>query len=79
MWLDLLVASGIGLPAMVYGSVLFLNYIMKSCYNPPTLERQRKAQRQNRRQPIRELHLEAFSGSLELAGAYCFPIPRKLP
>jgi hypothetical protein len=24
--LDLLVASGIGLPAMVYGSVLFLNY-----------------------------------------------------
>jgi hypothetical protein len=27
MWLDLLVASGIGLPAMVYGSVLFLNYM----------------------------------------------------
>ncbi len=27
MWLDLLVASGIGLPAMVYGSVLFVNYM----------------------------------------------------
>jgi hypothetical protein len=27
MWLDLLVASGIGLPTMVYGSVLFLNYM----------------------------------------------------
>jgi hypothetical protein len=27
MWLDLLVASGMGLPAMVYGSVLFLNYM----------------------------------------------------
>jgi phospholipase/lecithinase/hemolysin len=27
MWLDLLVASGIGLPAIVYGSVLFVNYM----------------------------------------------------
>ena len=27
VWLDLLVASGIGLPAMVYGSVLFLSYM----------------------------------------------------
>jgi len=27
MWLDLLVALGIGVPAMVYGSVLFLNYM----------------------------------------------------
>jgi hypothetical protein len=27
MWLDLLVASGLGLPAMIYGSVLFLNYM----------------------------------------------------
>jgi hypothetical protein len=27
MWLDLLVASGLGLPAMVYGSLLFVNYM----------------------------------------------------
>jgi len=27
MWLDLLVASGLGLPAIVYGSVLFVNYL----------------------------------------------------
>ena len=27
MWLDLLVASGVGLPAIVYGSVLFVHYL----------------------------------------------------
>ena len=27
MWLDLLVASGLGLPAIVYGSVLFVHYL----------------------------------------------------
>jgi hypothetical protein len=27
MWLDLLVASGLGLPAMIYGSLLFLHYM----------------------------------------------------
>jgi hypothetical protein len=27
MWLDLLVACGSGLPAIVYGSVLFVNYL----------------------------------------------------
>jgi hypothetical protein len=27
MWLDLLVASGLGLPAMLYGSLLFVNYM----------------------------------------------------
>ena len=27
MWLDLLVASGLGLPAMAYGSLLFVNYM----------------------------------------------------
>jgi hypothetical protein len=27
MWLDLLVASGLGLPALVYGSVLLVNYM----------------------------------------------------
>jgi hypothetical protein len=30
MWLDLLIAAGIGLPAMVCGSVLFLNYMHRS-------------------------------------------------
>jgi hypothetical protein len=27
MWLDLLVACGLGLPVIVYGSVLFVNYL----------------------------------------------------
>jgi len=27
MWLDLLVAAGLGIPAMVYGSLLFVNYM----------------------------------------------------
>jgi hypothetical protein len=27
MWLDLLVASGLGFPAILYGSVLFVNYL----------------------------------------------------
>jgi hypothetical protein len=27
MWLDLLVASGLSLPALVYGSLLFVNYM----------------------------------------------------
>jgi hypothetical protein len=27
MWLDLLVASGLGLPALAYGSLLFVNYM----------------------------------------------------
>jgi hypothetical protein len=27
MWLDLLVASGLGLPAIVYGSVLIVHYL----------------------------------------------------
>jgi hypothetical protein len=27
MWLDLLVASGLGLPAIFYGSLLFVNYM----------------------------------------------------
>jgi hypothetical protein len=27
MWLDLLVASGLGLPALIYGSLLFVHYM----------------------------------------------------
>ena len=27
MWLDLLVASGLGLPALIYGSFLFVHYM----------------------------------------------------
>jgi hypothetical protein len=27
MWLDLLVASGLGLPALLYGSLLFVTYM----------------------------------------------------
>jgi Tfp pilus assembly protein PilN len=27
MWLDLLVAAGLGLPAVLYGTILFANYL----------------------------------------------------